>query len=573
MQHPKISLCMIVKNEADHLARCLQSVDGVVDEIIVVDTGSTDDTAEIARRYGANIIFSPWQDDFAYSRNVGLKHAKGDWILFLDADEELDNIGKYQLREFALHDEFEAFFLQIHNYVGDSNHGATINPVLRMFRNRSEYRFEGRIHEQIATRIFQNKPDASFHITEIKIHHYGYRPEMVVKKEKIKRNINLLMHTLAERPDDAFHLYNIGVEYLRIGDVEKALASFRQARSYIDVTATSYAHLIFKYEIRCLQTLGKTSEALQVCIEGIDFYPEYTDLHYLKGICHITLGQFVQAKSSLISASKLGVPPAQYHTEEGIGTYQVCYTLGLLAETEQDYMTAIDWYIKAIQYKPSLNPPLYRTFHLMRCLDVQDQIIPLLNERFHMKSSDALKKVIHILVNTGCLEAAKILLHKLPDADYREFKYTTTAKCKLLSGDRKGARTTLHLLKNKHKETSSPTIRKLKSWLSWLEGKKVTSFPLFILSEEIIREFQFGVKMALADEKIEEARHLVRLWQTAVENTAATDDKTLIKLAAHHLARTHVLQADFHMEALIHSTEFKRLIGSVRLTVPYEDGF
>src|SRR5690348_3827247 len=85
-----ISLCMIVKNEEKYLERCLKSVEGVVDEIIIVDTGSTDQTTEIAEKFGAKILRYQWNDDFSSARNYSLKNAKCDWILILDADEELD---------------------------------------------------------------------------------------------------------------------------------------------------------------------------------------------------------------------------------------------------------------------------------------------------------------------------------------------------------------------------------------------------------------------------------------------------------------------------------------------------
>src|SRR5436190_22371274 len=94
----KLSLCMIVKNESKHLANCLESVDGVVDEIIIVDTGSTDNTIEIAEKYGAKVFHYKWHDDFGAARNEALKYASGDWVLVLDADEVLSDESKDKIR-------------------------------------------------------------------------------------------------------------------------------------------------------------------------------------------------------------------------------------------------------------------------------------------------------------------------------------------------------------------------------------------------------------------------------------------------------------------------------------------
>src|SRR5206468_12725392 len=99
MDHPALSLCMIARDEENNLARCLESVRGIVDEIIVVDTGSTDDTPEIARRYGARVEFFTWRDHFADARNESLKYAHGNWLMWMDADEELAEVSKYLLLE------------------------------------------------------------------------------------------------------------------------------------------------------------------------------------------------------------------------------------------------------------------------------------------------------------------------------------------------------------------------------------------------------------------------------------------------------------------------------------------
>jgi glycosyltransferase involved in cell wall biosynthesis len=145
---------MIVKDEADVIACCLKSASNTADEIIIVDTGSTDGTAEIARSLGAIVIDCQWCNDFAYARNAGLQHATGKWILILDADEELNEGSGAKLRQYADQDGAEGFFVHIYNYTGERNSGpAVINPTIRMFRNLPQHRFEGRVHEQITPSI------------------------------------------------------------------------------------------------------------------------------------------------------------------------------------------------------------------------------------------------------------------------------------------------------------------------------------------------------------------------------------------------------------------------------------
>lgn len=411
-RRPLISLCMIVKDEADQLPRCLGSVRGIADELVVVDTGSSDDTAAIAEAHGARIVHDPWRGDFAAARNAGVERARGEWILFLDADEALDPAQGEELRQVAAQCEDEGLFLEIHNYVGDGRQGATVNPVLRMFRNRPAYRFEGRIHEQIAASILAGKPDASFRLTGFVVHHYGYQQARVEAKGKVERNMRLLEEALTEEPDNAFYHYNLGVEYLRTGRPEPALAHFREASARIDPVAVSYAHLVAKYEVRCLQGLGRWSEAADRANEALLLYPDYTDLVQYKAASELALGREAEAARSLVRAMELGRAPSPYHTEDGIGTYQTAYLLGELMEARGDIDEALLWYREAVRLRASLTPPLYRAFQLLRISGREREIVPWIKEGFRPTSPEAWVKLLAIALTCRCEKAATELLRE-----------------------------------------------------------------------------------------------------------------------------------------------------------------
>ncbi len=560
MRQPTISLCMIVRDEAEHLEHCLSSAAAAVDEIIVVDTGSLDDTVSVAKQFDARVISFPWQDDFSLARNAGLDHAKGDWILYLDADEVLDTPAKETLRTIAAHKEFEGFLLQIHNYVGWGDQGATINPVLRMFRNRPEHRFEGRIHEQIATSICTHRPNAAFHITDVKIHHYGYLKEIVKKKDKVMRNFQLLQQILAERPDDPFHLYNIGVEYLRINEIEQAIEAFRKARILVDPKVISYAHLLYKYEIRCLQALNQPQEALLLCEEGISLYPDYTDLHHLRGVIHSTLGNQSEAATSLHRALEIGAAPAGFHTEEGFGTFQTCYALGLLEESNRNYQAAVMWYVKSLQWKSSLNPPLYRIFHLLKCTNSQAEIIFLLDECFQLKSPEAVVKVANMLITSDCVKAALALLDQSRDSAIAEYKQVTRIKCHLLAGESKQAKRYLS-------QTKSEQMSRLRAWIAWVENGK-DGLPKH-LHQATVEDFQFLTKIAFVNGKRSAVPGITQLWLDALRK----EEASALPFALLHFARTFVQLADHHLENLCQTTMYKQLICDTRLATPHEDGF
>ncbi|WP_160319723.1 tetratricopeptide repeat-containing glycosyltransferase family 2 protein [Paenibacillus xylanivorans] len=470
-----ISLCMIVKDEEELLPHCLESVRGVVDEIIVVDTGSSDRSAAIAREHGAVVVPFVWSDDFAAARNAGLEQAVGEWILFLDADEALDETAREQIRSWTAASGCDGLFLNIHNYTGSGQQGITVNPVLRLFKNDLEHRFEGRIHEQIAVAICRKNPQAAFHVTDMVIHHYGYQTVIVERKDKVNRNLRLLQQAVEEEPEQPFHHYNLGVEYLRMGEAEQALKTFGVAKAGIDPTLTSYAHLLFKYEIRCFQHLSRWQEALDHIHAALELFPEYTDLLHHCGVCEEALGETEKAELSLREAVRMGPPPPIFHTEEGIGTYQTWYTLGRLLEGRADLEGAVDAYVEAVRAKSSLLPPLYRIFRIMRVSGQEQHLVELIKERFAITSEEAIQKVLGILEQCRCYDTAVQLLPDLsshPSGQMRERISMAEALLQIQLGKWSKARLKLNTIQRKKGELSVSATHWIER-LNWIEGRTI----------------------------------------------------------------------------------------------------
>ena len=228
-----LSLCMIVKDEEEMLPRCLAAAAPAVDEIVVVDTGSNDRTIDIAREFGAKVIETEWTGSFADARNISFEAATGDWIVYLDADEVLVAEDVDRLRAITGRVWREAFYLVETNYTGEQGDGAAMNTVpLRIFRNRPRYRFEGRLHEQIAHHLPTYATSRIEH-TPIRIEHFGYLGAVRDAKEKSRRNLDLLRAQQAEDPDTSFLHYNLGTEYALIGDHPAAAAEFERAWSLV----------------------------------------------------------------------------------------------------------------------------------------------------------------------------------------------------------------------------------------------------------------------------------------------------------------------------------------------------
>ena len=186
-----LSVCLIVKNEERFLARCLESVRPVADEIIIVDTGSTDKTVEIARKYTSKVSFHPWNDDFSEARNVSLSHASCDWVLQMDADEALEQADIPMLRLVMQGKDYVAVNVALYNALPD---GLSVHYFPRLFR-RGKAHYEGIVHEQLIH-------DGPAIVKEIRILHDGYNLDPKTMSQKYRRNEVLLQRRLQQSPDE-----------------------------------------------------------------------------------------------------------------------------------------------------------------------------------------------------------------------------------------------------------------------------------------------------------------------------------------------------------------------------------
>ncbi len=217
---PRLSLCVITKNEERNLPRCLRSVAHLVDEIIITDTGSTDGTVKIARAAGATVLPFEWCDDFAAAYNHGLEHATGDWILILDADEELAPESESHLTPLLERDDAFAYSLLRQDYFGDEIRDNARTEMLqtRLLRRRDAVRFVGRIHQQLEPTLTRAAHAEGRRVlaSELRIRHYGYMGTQPA--QKLARSIRLLELELRDRPDQFYYLVELGRSKLANAD-------------------------------------------------------------------------------------------------------------------------------------------------------------------------------------------------------------------------------------------------------------------------------------------------------------------------------------------------------------------
>ncbi len=214
-----LSLCMIVKNEERNLPRCLDSVRDLTHEFIIVDTGSTDATPGIAARYGAELIpFDFTTVDFAAARNRAIEHARGQWILVLDADEVLERDSAPKIEKLIAGGENAGYFLERHNHASDSQSPFT-DYVVRLFPNRPNYRYCGRVHEIIDAAILSG--GGRLTKTDIRIDH-SFSSDREARRRKNHWYIQILKEEIANDPSDDSRLDFLAAEYHQLEMYDEA---------------------------------------------------------------------------------------------------------------------------------------------------------------------------------------------------------------------------------------------------------------------------------------------------------------------------------------------------------------
>ena len=240
---------MIARDEERDLPRCLASLD--CDELIVVDTGSRDRTVAIAREAGARVIEIEWPRDFAAARNVSLDAATGDWILVLDADEELPAETRAQLRaEVAQADQLGlAGVSLLQRNLSPPGEVTTYQdlPIVRLFRRASHVRYEGKIHEQVSPSIV--RAGGALGASDQWFLHHGYARTTAQGTNRAQRNLALLVEAVREAPDDAYLHYQLGATQKAVGDpaaaasLERALFVPAGARGALSPSAEADARM------------------------------------------------------------------------------------------------------------------------------------------------------------------------------------------------------------------------------------------------------------------------------------------------------------------------------------------
>ena len=276
----KISLCIICKNEEKKIGRCIKSVKAVVDEIIVVDTGSSDRTVEIVKEFGAKVYEISWENNFSKARNFALDQAIGDWIVFLDADEYFVEESRNRLRELIEEAENQKMECIICEMINEVENGIqSVFKTIRIFKHSPEIRYVGSIHERICKK--DTDIQAIDFIDQVKIWHDGYSESILAEKDKVERNLKMLLEASRKNPEDSDLCYYLVETYCGQNNLEKVWEYAQKALEYNNFQLTSSKIGVYERLIHACLVSKKDLEVVKsFYIQAVQVDEKYPDFDF-----------------------------------------------------------------------------------------------------------------------------------------------------------------------------------------------------------------------------------------------------------------------------------------------------
>ncbi len=398
-----ISLCMIVCDEEDMLANALDSVSGLVNEIIIVDTGSTDKTKDIAKKFNARVIDYEWKDDFSDARNYSLKHATGDWILVLDADETISQRDHKKMLHLIEDSKFEAYSLVQRTYGNNLKHAEYVNrgsdkyseslpylgwipsSLVRLFRNNPKYRFRYKIHEVIEPAI--EEAGGVIKSATVPIHHFTYEKPPDFVDAKHKRYLEYGLQQIDSTPSNPKPYLEVALVYIENKDFNKAEELLLKGISIAPQNADLYDALATVY-----LDSNRAPAAEQVVRKGLALRPDdFVMLNKLASVC-MARQAFDEAENLLKRAKKL--------SPDSVMVYN---NLGLLFAITNRPAKAINAFQNTVRINPNNLYALTSIGMLYVNLKQFKNALPVLEQAYNIASDDV-RVLYHLAVTRAALK-------------------------------------------------------------------------------------------------------------------------------------------------------------------------
>lgn len=338
-----LSICMITKNNENSLERCLHSISGFPFELVVADTGSTDHTIEIIRKYTESVYEFAWCDDFSKAKNYAVSKAKHDMVLILDSDEDIRSVNLKDLSGLIRKFPEKVGRIERYNLLEQDCEIRESKEYINRLFNRKRFRYQGSIHEQLVS--IDGKPYSTY-LAPITIGHSGYLLSEEERVQKAQRNIKLLEQELA-LGKDPYVLSQLGKSYHMIHNYQMAAKYFSEALSFdLDPKLEYVIDMVDCYGYALLNS-GHAGEALSFQ----NIYGEFgsrADFQFLMGLIYMNNEQFEPAIQEFLKAAQ-----QKDCRMVGVNSYLAYYNVGVIYECLGDKKKAKEAYLKCGDYVPA----------------------------------------------------------------------------------------------------------------------------------------------------------------------------------------------------------------------------
>ncbi|HEY5341199.1 MAG TPA: glycosyltransferase [Candidatus Aquilonibacter sp.] len=345
---------MIVRDEEGFLPASLRSVAGVADEIVVVDTGSTDRSIEIARSFGASVYEHAWRDDFAWARNRSLEHAAHRWILVLDADEELAAESVAALEQIKQSEPCgRGFWVRIRSRTGggDDAYGALTNALVRIFPNDSAIRFRGAIHEYAVGPDGEKAIEAD--LSPVELLHHGYTGTIIRERSKAQRNAALARACVEREPHDPFHWFNLGVSAYLLGEHAEARAALDRSLELLGDRTSGFLPVALVLLSEIARNAGDFARAEALARHSLERVPHDGGAHFQLGKALVEAQRYDEARAALLAAVEDAAHAhRQYVVDDDIARWKAFAEIGRSYALAGDDAEALVWYDRALAAEP-----------------------------------------------------------------------------------------------------------------------------------------------------------------------------------------------------------------------------
>ncbi len=340
-----ISVCVIARNEDNHIEECLKRLRPCKFEVIVVDTGSIDRTMELAAKYTDNIFQFEWCSDFSAARNYSISKASNDWILIIDCDEYLENVNLLDIDRLCRENPEKVGLIQRNNPYTIQGVQSIVDERIGRFFNRNYCHYEGSIHERVMP---LDGTDPEYFEVPLTVYHEGYVTESD-KRTRATRNLDMLMIDVRDRGPNAYKYYQMGRNYVYMNDYAKAVKYYELGLGLAEDPKQSYVASMMESYGYCLLELDDSYAKTDYVDKFYDAYSYRADFLYLCGIICMKIGEYDRAYSEFEKATGIHI-----FNRSGTSDYRAYFQMGNVRELQGDSEAARELYERCGDFAPAL---------------------------------------------------------------------------------------------------------------------------------------------------------------------------------------------------------------------------